>query len=186
MAFNLKWRKVNAPYTVIAVVDIDTEVWGNVRIVGTQFQVRSLQGTWFAIFIIGSDAAPQLAIGPAGAAANNGNYQIVAQNCLQLKNFDTGTFFTLVAVFEPSTHGFDPAVVNDNYEIDTAVTPNLWHILNVTLTQFTTPWIFDDQAGGLQLAWDDPTPVVPTYRADTTILTADLITYTADYESPTV
>lgn len=182
-AYNLKWRRANAPYTVIAVVPIDQAVWQNVRIRGDQFQVKSFQGVWYTVFIIGDDTNPQMAIGPAGEPALDGNYQVVATNCLQLKNFDTGTFFTVVGIFDPPVPGFLSVgqTYNNNNDSDTSTTPPTYRIINVTTSNYCAPWIFDDEAGGLSVAFvcDNPTVV---YRADTTILTADITTYTADYD----
>ena len=182
-AYNLKWRRVTAPYEVIAVIPLDQAVWLNVRIRGSQFQVKSFQGIWFTVFIIGADAAPQIAIGAADDPRLDNNYQVVATNCLQLKNFDTGTFFTIVAIFDPPVHGFLPVGVtyNDNNDRDTSTIPSTYRIINVTTSDFCAPWIFDDAAGGLSLAWVCPPTPTDIYRADTTVLTADLDTYTADY-----
>jgi hypothetical protein len=183
MGYNLKWRRVDAPYEVIAVVPIDQAVWRNVRIRGSQFQVKSFQGTWFAVFVIGDDSAPQIAIGRADDSRLDNNYRIAGTNCLQLKNFDTGNFFTIVGVFSPPVAGFlnlgdlqDP-----NNDRDTSTTPATYRIINITTGNYCAPWILDDEAGGLSVAFECAEPPAEIYRADTTILTADLTTYTADY-----
>ena len=181
--FNLKWRKTTAPYEVIAIVPIGTSFL-NVRISGSQFQVKSFQGAWYAIFVIGTDAAPQLAIGAPGDPRLDDNYQIAGTNCLQLKNFDTGTFFTIVGYMDPPVHAFLPVGVleDPNNSTDDSTTPATYTIINITTSDYCAPWIFDDEIGGLSLAWVCPAAPAGVYRADTTFLTADSTTYTADYD----
>lgn len=180
----LKWRQVVARYTVVQVIPITGSQWLNARINNGTFELKSLLGAWFPVFIIGPDDAPALAIGVLNDPAVRGNYQIVATNCLQLKNFDTGSFFTIVFSADPPEQGFLPVgeVFNESILDDTRTTPPTLTIINVTNAQYCAPWIYDDQAGGLSLisVCDEP---VDAYRADTTELTADTTEYTADYVS---
>lgn len=180
--FNLKWKKITAPYEVIAVVPIDLG-WQNVQLaVCGQFQVKSFLGAWYGIVIIGTDDAPQLAIVRPCDRRFLNNYQFTGTT-LQLKNFDTGTWFSIVAIFDPPIQGFDPGVVPLNWDSDLSPTPlaPIFRIISLDTSDYRPIWIFDDQSGGLALAFDNPIPPSVIYRADTTILTADLITYTADY-----
>lgn len=169
MAYNLKWRRANAPYAVIAIVPIGEEFL-NVRIRGTQFQVKSFQGAWYALFIIGDDTAPQTAIGPADDPSLDGNYQIVDTNCLQLKNFDTGSFFTILGVLTPPVVGWLTVgeLYDNNNSRDTSTTPTTYTIYSIEPATYCAPWIYDDGAGGLSVTLVCPESPITCYVASNT------------------
>lgn len=152
--WNLRWSPANAPYTVIAVIPVGSR-WLNARIYDDQFQIKSFEGGWFTVFVIGLDAFPQLAIGSPFDQALDDNYRLVQNDtCLQLKNFDTGSWFTIVFQLEPASQTFLPAGVElaDQIADDGTTTPPTLTILNVTEGDYCAPWIYDDGGGGLALA----------------------------------
>lgn len=182
MAYNLKWRKCTAPYDSVPVVPITNRLWYNARIRGTQFQIKSFQGGWFALCITGSDLAPQIGIGVADDPTFDNCYRIVEPNCLQLRNVDTGNWFTLVQVGSPSAVGFSSSVIPDSFQSNSTVTnPPTLEILNFDTSEYCAPWILDDELSGISLAFVCEVAPVQIYRADTTLITADNTLMTADY-----